>query len=51
MSLRDVDLAVRRLRRRLDHIMACTSGLPNYELVAASVAKLRAALAAAEARP
>lgn len=44
MTLRDVDLAVKRLLRRLDKIIACTSGLPDYELVAARVAAVRAAI-------
>jgi hypothetical protein len=51
MTLHDVDLAVKRLRRRLDKIMACTSGMPNYEIVAERIAKLRAAIDAVEGRP
>jgi hypothetical protein len=40
----DVDKAVAALKRRLDRIMACSSGHPNFELVQAKVTKVRAAL-------
>ena len=44
MTQHDVDLAVRRLNRRLDKIIACTSGMPNYEEVAKRVSLVRAAI-------
>jgi len=44
MYLIEVDRAVARLERRLDTIMACTSGMPNFELVSAKVNQVRTAL-------
>ena len=44
----DIDRAILRLQRRLDRILNCTSGMPNYELVAARIQKIRAALAKAK---
>lgn len=49
MTTTDVDRAINRLSKRLDTIMACTSGMPNFEAVAAKVTVYRAALELARA--
>ncbi len=48
MHLIDIDRAVAHLRRRLDRIMCCTSGMQNFPLVAARVERIKAALAEEE---
>ena len=45
MTTVDVNKAVLRLLRRLDKIMACSSGMPNFQQVQERVEKIRAALA------
>ena len=50
MTVHDIDLAVARLNRRLDKIMACTSGMPNYEEVNRRVQIWREVIAEAAAR-
>ena len=44
MTTNDVNRAIARLSKRLDYIMACTSGMPNFKAVAEKVTIYRAAL-------
>jgi hypothetical protein len=50
MTHHDIDLAIKRLRRRLDKIMACTSGMPNYPSIAKRVSLIREAIESVEGR-
>ena len=45
MTTVDVDRAVVRLLRRLDKIMACSSGMGNFPQIEKKVTALRGALA------
>lgn len=51
MTNLDIDRAVIRLLRRLDVIMACTSGQINFERVAERVYAIRKALADQTPKP